>query len=193
MAVLVIIMAGAVALGAGSSHQSVELPDSNRIAARALPGIYSVPTSCSVPIIPAAITEQEIELRQYQLNFAKFIEEQANLDKEAALTSSRDVLAIEKFRIDCEIILMRAKQVLASEEASPLTTLQVPPQEIALRTRQLEIAKQIDQEEAIAQEAGVASLNRVWAARRARIDSEILLVQAKAQEKLQEQQGQSDP
>lgn len=180
-------MTGAAVLGAGRSQQAVELPDSDRIAARALPGIYSVPSSCSVPIIPAIVTEKEIELRQYQLNFAKFIEEQANLDKEAALTSSRDVLAIERFRIDCDIMLMRANQALASEDVFPLPTFQVTPQEIELRKRQFEIAKQIDDEEAIAQEAGVASLNRVWAARRSRIDSEILFVQATAQRKLQEQ------
>ena len=178
-------MVGAAALGASSSQPAVELPDSDRIAARALPGIYSVPSSCSVPIIPAIVTEQEIELRQYQLNFAKFIEEQANLDKEAALTSSRDVLAIEKFRIDCDIMLMRAKQAQTSEVVFSLPIIQVTPQEVELRKRQFEIAKQIDEEEAIAQEAGVASLNRVWAARRSRIDSEILFIQAKVQEKRQ--------
>ncbi|MEM9483116.1 MAG: hypothetical protein AAGA83_05435 [Cyanobacteria bacterium P01_F01_bin.116] len=187
MAILVIIVAGTAVLGASNSQQAVELPASSQIAARALPGIYSVPSSCSVPIIPAIITEQEIELRQYQLDFAKFIEEQATLDKEAALTSSRDVLAIEKFRIDCEIMVTRAKQILTSEDVSPLPTIQVTPQEVELRKRQFEIAKQIDEEEATAQEAGVASLNRVWAARRSRTDSEILFIQAKIQEKLQEE------
>lgn len=188
IAILVVIMAGTTVLAARVSQP--ELPDAQLIAARALPGVYSVPSTCSVPIIPAAVTAKEIELRQYQLDFAKFIEEQANLDREAALTTSRDVLSIEKFRIDCEIMLLQAKRLLESDNTLPALPATVTQQQIELRKRQFEIAKQIDAEEAIAQEAGVASLNRVWAARRTRIDSEILLVQAIVQERLQDTPGQ---
>lgn len=180
--VLLITMAATAVFAA---RQPSSPADSRLIAARALPGIYSVPATCSVPIIPAIVTNEEIRLRQYQLDFANFIEEQANLDREAALTTSRDVLSIEKYRLDCEIMLLRAKQALAADSALP--SVQVTSQEIDLRTRQFAIAKQLDEEEAIAQEVGVASLNRVWAARRSRIDSEILLVQAKVQKQLQDE------
>ena len=156
------------------------------IAARALPGSYSVPSTCSVPIIPALVTEKEIKLRQYQLDFAKFIEEQANLDREAALTMSRDVLSIERFRLDCEIMLLRAKQILDSNSDYPLPAVKITPQEIELRKSQFDISKQLDEEESLAQEVGVASLNRVWSARRSRTNSEILLLQATVQKRLQD-------
>ena len=186
IAILMITLAATVAVGA--RQPSAPPVDSSLVVARALPGIYSVPSTCSVPIIPAIVTNEEIKLRQYQLDFASFIEEQANLDREAALTTSRDVLSIEKYRIDCEIMLLRAKQAQAADNALP-PDINISSQEIDLRTRQFAIAKQIDEEEAIAQEVGVASLNRVWAARRARIDSEILLVQAKVQQRLQREAG----
>lgn len=188
IAILVVIMAGVStgAWGADGARSQPEQSDSQLIAARALPGIYSVPSTCSVPIIPALVTEEEIQLRQYQLDFATFIEEQANLDRDAAITMSRDVLSIERFRIDCEIMLLRAKQILDSNNDYPLPAIKTTPQEIELRKSQFDISKQLDAEEALAQEVGVASLNRVWAARRSRTDSEILLLQATVQKRLQD-------
>ena len=87
-------------------------------------------------------------------------------------------------------MLLQAKRLLESDNTLPALPATVTQQQIELRKRQFEIAKQIDAEAAIAQEAGVASLNRVWAARRTRIDSEILLVQAIVQERLQDTPGQ---
>lgn len=169
---------------------SPEQPDS-RLIARALPGVYSVPQSCSVPIIPSIVTEQEIELRQYQADFAKYIEEQAELDRQANLTSSQDMLAIEKFRLDCEIKVLQARQMLqVANERPPQFTpeLAITSREVALRKRQLEIAKQIDDDEIVSHEAGVASLNRVWTARRDRIDAEILMLQAQVKQDMQNEQ-----
>lgn len=188
IAILVVIMAGAStgAWGADGARSQPEQSDSQLIAARALPGSYSVPSTCSVPIIPALVTEKEIKLRQYQFDFAKFIEEQANLDREAALTMNRDVLSIERFRLDCEIMLLRAKQILDSNSDYPLPAVKITPQEIELRKSQFDISKQLDEEESLAQEVGVASLNRVWSARRSRTNSEILLLQATVQKRLQD-------
>lgn len=165
--------------------------DNPLMASRALPGVYSVPSSCSVPIIPAIVTESEIELRQHQADFAKFIEEQAKLDRAASLTLQRDVLAIERFRLDCEIKVLQAKQGLQTNSTVPLPNVPVTPQEIELRKRQLAIARQIDAEEGVAQEAGIASINSVWAARRTRIDAEILLLQSTVQQRLQNTQRNS--
>ena len=152
---------------------------------RVSPGIYTVPSSCSVPIIPSVVTEDEIELRQYQVNFTKYIEQQAKLDQESALTSTQDVLAIEKFRLDCEIMLLRAQQIVQAENSLPLPEPPITDKEVELRKRQFEIAKRIDEDEAIAQQAGFASLNSVWKARQERTDAEILLIQAVAQQKMQ--------
>ncbi|MBE9067359.1 hypothetical protein IQ260_11900 [Leptolyngbya cf. ectocarpi LEGE 11479] len=189
IAVLIVTLAGmhSATLAARRTTSQVQSPssDTQLMAARALPGVYSVPSSCSVPIIPAIVTENEIELRQYQADFAKFIEEQAKLDREASLTLQRDVLSIERFRLDCEIKVLQARQSLQTGSAVPLPRVSVTPQEIELRKRQLAIAKQIDAEEGVAQEAGIASINSVWAARRNRIDAEILLLQATVQQRLQ--------
>lgn len=186
IAVLIVTMAGmhSVTLAARRTAPQVPVPsDTQLMAARALPGVYSVPSSCSVPVIPAIVTENEIELRQYQADFAKFIEEQAKLDREASLTLQRDVLAIEKFRLDCDIKVMQARQSLGS--TAPLPSVPATPLVVELRKRQLAIAKQIDAEETVAQEAGIASINSVWAARRTLIDTEILLLQATVQQRLQ--------
>lgn len=198
IAVLIITLAGihsATLAARRTTTPQVQNPapsDTQLLAARALPGVYSVPSSCSVPIIPAIVTENEIELRQYQADFAKFIEEQAKLDREASLTLQRDVLAIERFRLDCEIKVLQAKQSLQTGSAVPLPSVPVTPQEIELRKRQLAIAKQIDAEEGAAQEAGIASINSVWAARRTRTDAEILLLQATVQQRLQTPQRTSE-
>ena len=201
IAVLVIVVAGfsTAAVGVGtqslpaipSSASPPPQPDS-RLIARALSGAYTIPTACSVPIIPAIVTEEEVELRQYQADFASFIEEQAELDSEVNLTSQRDVLAIRKFRLDCQIMLTRAQQALQSNNIDPTFDIAITPQEVELRQRQFELAKQIDSDAVVAQEAGVASLNRLWSARRARIDADILLTQAKVQQRLQARQRDSD-
>ena len=201
IAVLVIVVAGfsTAAVGVGtqslpaipSSASPPPQPDS-RLIARALSGAYTIPTACSVPIIPAIVTEEEVELRQYQADFAQFIEEQAELDSEVNLTSQRDVLAIRKFRLDCQIMLTRAQQALQSNNIDPTFDIAITPQEVELRQRQFELAKQIDSDAVVAQEAGVASLNRLWSARRARIDADILLTQAKVQQRLQARQRDSD-
>ena len=201
IAVLVIVVAGfsTAAVGVGtqslpaipSSASPPPQPDS-RLIARALSGAYTIPTACSVPIIPAIVTEEEVELRQYQADFAQFIEEQAELDSEVNLTSQRDVLAIRKFRLDCQIMLTRARQALQSNNIDPTFDIAITPQEVELRQRQFELAKQIDSDAVVAQEAGVASLNRLWSARRARIDADILLTQAKVQQRLQARQRDSD-
>ncbi len=201
IAVLVIVVAGfsTAAVGVGtqslpaipSSASPPPQPDS-RLIARALSGAYTIPTACSVPIIPAIVTEEEVELRQYQADFAQFIEEQAELDREVNLTSQRDVLAIRKFRLDCQIMLTRAQQALQSNNIDPTFDIAITPQEVELRQRQFELAKQIDSDAVVAQEAGVASLNRLWSARRARIDADILLTQAKVQQRLQARQRDSD-
>ncbi|MDV3349312.1 hypothetical protein D0962_01555 [Leptolyngbyaceae cyanobacterium CCMR0082] len=175
-----------------SSSESSQSSSDVRLIARALPGVYAVPSTCSVPIIPSIITEEEIQLRQYQTDFAKYIEEQAELDRQAALTAKRDVLSIEKFRLDCEIMVLHAKQLLeAKDMALPLSEPTVTSQEVAFRKRQFQIAKEIDNDEIIAHEAGVASLNRVWTARRERIDAEILLLQATVQQEAQDRQRDS--
>ena len=185
---VVVIIAG-VSTAMSAAQRSPALPTSSEhtpLIARALPGVYSVPSSCSVPIIPSIVTPEEIELRQFQADFAKYIEEQADLDRQANLTNSQDVLAIEKFRLDCEIKVLQAQQILtapASSTASPNSG--ITAQEVALRKRQLDIAKQIDDGEIIAHDAGVASLNRVWTARRDRIDAEILMLQATIQQERQ--------
>ena len=193
IAVLVIAVAGfsTAAVGVGTQPLPADpLPDS-RLMARALSGAYTIPAACSVPIIPALVTEAEIELRQYQADFARFIEEQAELDHEVNLTSQRDVLAIEKFRLDCEIRLTRAQQVLQSNNIEPKFDIAITPREVELRKRQFELAKQIDNDAVVAQEAGVASLNRLWSARRGRIDADILLTQATVQQKMQARQRDS--
>ncbi|MEM1251154.1 MAG: hypothetical protein AAGI69_01885 [Cyanobacteria bacterium P01_H01_bin.21] len=161
------------------------------IARAPLPGVYTVPSSCSVPIIPALLTPDEIELREYQADFAKYIEEQATQEQEINLTAQRDVLAIERFRLDCEIMLLQARQLLDSD-TSILIGPKVTDQEIELRKRQVQLAQQIDDKEIVSHEAGVASLNRVWTARRARIDAEILLLQATVKQRLQTRQGDAD-
>ena len=201
IAVLVIAGAGFNTAAVGVGTQSLPaIPSSaspppqsdSRLIARALSGAYTIPTACSVPIIPAIVTEEEVELRQYQADFASFIEEQAELDREVNLTSQRDVLAIRKFRLDCQIMLTRARQVLQSNNIDPTFDIAITPQEVELRQRQFELAKQIDSDAVVAQEAGVASLNRLWSARRARIDADILLTQAKVQQRLQARQRDSD-
>lgn len=201
IAVLVIVVAGFSTAAVGVDTQSLPaIPSSaspppqsdSRLIARALSGAYTIPTACSVPIIPAIVTEEEVELRQYQADFASFIEEQAELDREVNLTSQRDVLAIRKFRLDCQIMLTRARQVLQSNNIDPTFDIAITPQEVELRQRQFELAKQIDSDAVVAQEAGVASLNRLWSARRARIDADILLTQAKVQQRLQARQRDSD-
>ena len=182
--VLLILVTGSSTLGARTLDLPAQpQPDSRLIANRVLPGVYTVPSTCSVPIVPDIVTEEEIELRQYQVDFAKYIEEQATLDQQATLTLERDVLAIEKFRLDCEIMVLRARQLLqttADGAVTPPSTPDITAQEIALRNRQFQIAKQIDEEELISHKAGIVSLNSVWTARRARIDAEILLHQAEA-------------
>ena len=201
IAVLVIAVAGFNTAAVGVGTQSLPaIPSSaspppqsdSRLIARALSGAYTIPTACSVPIIPAIVTEEEVELRQYQADFAQFIEEQAELDSEVNLTSQRDVLAIRKFRLDCQIMLTRARQALQSNNIDPTFDIAITPQEVELRQRQFELAKQIDSDAVVAQEAGVASLNRLWSARRARIDADILLTQAKVQQRLQARQRDSD-
>ena len=199
IAVLVIAVAGFSTVAVGVGTQPLAIPSSvpppppdSRLIARALSGAYTIPTACSVPIIPAIVTEEEVELRQYQADFAQFIEEQAELDSEVNLTSQRDVLAIRKFRLDCQIMLTRARQALQSNNIDPTFDIAITPQEVELRQRQFELAKQIDSDAVVAQEAGVASLNRLWSARRARIDADILLTQAKVQQRLQTRQRDSD-
>ncbi len=192
---LVVIMTGISTKALGAQRQPAQLsrPDSH-LMARALPGVYVVPQSCSVPIISSIVTEKEIELRQYQADFAKYIEEQAELDRQANLTSSQDLLAIEKFRLDCEIKVLQARQMLeaGNQQSSQFTLeLAVTSREVSLRKRQLEIAKQIDHDEIISHEAGVVSLNRVWTARRDRIDAEILMLQATVKQEMQ--QARSNP
>lgn len=191
IAVLVVTMTGISTVALAARHQTPPLqsalePSDAQLIARALPGVYTIPASCSVPIIPAILTETEVELRQYQADFAKFIEEQAKLDEAAALTHERDVLAIERFRLDCDIRVLQAKQILQAASTPPLPNLPVTLQEVELRQRQFDLAKQIDNYEALAQEAGVASIDRVWRARRNRIDAEILLLQATVHQKLRE-------
>lgn len=199
IAVLVIAVAGFSTAAVGVGTQPLAIPSSapppqsdSRLIARALSGAYTIPTACSVPIIPALVTEEEIELRQYQADFAQFIEEQAELDREVNLTSQRDVLAIRKFRLDCQIMLTRAQQALQSNNIEPTFDTAITPQEVELRKRQFELAKQIDSDAVVAQEAGVASLNRLWSARRARIDADILLTQATVQRRMQARQRDSD-
>ena len=201
IAVLVIVVAGFSTAAVGVGTQSLPATPSSaspppqpasRLIARALSGAYTIPTACSVPIIPAIVTEEEVELRQYQADFASFIEEQAELDSEVNLTSQRDVLAIRKFRLDCQIMLTRAQQALQSNKIDPTFDIAITPQEVELRQRQFELAKQIDSDAVVAQEAGVASLNRLWSARRARIDADILLTQATVQQRLQARQRDSD-
>ncbi|MEL6128651.1 MAG: hypothetical protein AAFR30_01960 [Cyanobacteria bacterium J06628_4] len=200
IAVLVIAVAGFSTAAVGVGTQPLAIPAStttpqsdSRLIARALSGAYTIPTACSVPIIPALVTEDEIELRQYQVDFAKFIEEQAELDRQVNLTSQRDVLAIEKFRLDCEIMLTRAEHILQSNNIEPTTfDIAITSEEVELRKRQFELAKQIDNDAVVAQEAGVASLNRLWSARRARIDADILLTQATVQRRMQARQRDSE-
>ena len=89
-------------------------------------------------------------------------------------------------------MLTRAQQALQSNNIDPTFDIAITPQEVELRQRQFELAKQIDSDAVVAQEAGVASLNRLWSARRARIDADILLTQAKVQQRLQARQRDSD-
>ena len=187
IATLAIVLTGVGAWGAQreTSRSSILAPSDTQLIAQVRTGIYSVPSSCSVPVIPGIVTRKEIELREYQTTFAKFIEERAKEDQQANRTSIRDVLAIEKFRIDCEIKELQAKQILAAESSPPLPNVPVSEQEIDLRERQFEIATKLDESAIAAQEAQLASLNRVWSARRDRVDAEILLVQAVTQQRSQ--------
>lgn len=187
IATLAIVLTGVAAWGAQreTSRSSILEPSDPQLIAQVRTGIYSVPSSCSVPIIPGVVTQKEVELREYQTTFAKFIEERAKEDQQANRTSIRDVLAIEKFRIDCEIKELQAEQLLTSENSPPILNLPVSDQEINLRERQFEIATKLDEAAIAAQEAQLASLNRVWSARRDRVDAEILLVQAIAQQRIQ--------
>lgn len=195
IASFVVILAGVSTATLAAQRQPAPPTSPNQsdtpLIARALPGVYAVPSSCSVPIIPSIVTAEEIELRQYQAEFAKYIEEQAELDRQANLTNSQDVLAIEKFRLDCEIKVLQARQILEArtQQSQPDTpNIAVTAREVALRQRQLDIAKQIDEGEIISHEAGVVSLNRVWTARRERIDAEILMLQTTIQQERQNQQ-----
>lgn len=207
LAILVVIVVGSSTTVVAARHGVVQLqaplastsprqidpdqPDSSQpdfkqtsphLLARALPGVYTVPSSCSVPIIPEIVTEAEVQLRQSQAAFAKFIEEQAKLDQAVALTAQRDVLSIEKFRLECEIMVLRAQQQLMTADGTKVAPdLVITPEEVELRKRQFAITNQIDSEEIEAHDAGVASLNRVWFSRRDRIDAEILLLQASVQ------------
>jgi hypothetical protein len=191
IAILVVVMAGVSTATLGAQRgvsQSTDTADSPLIA-RALPGLYSIPSSCSVPLIPSILTEEEIQLRQFQADFAKYIQEQAKLDQAANLTSQQDVWAIEKFQLDCEIMVIRAQQILRAGVPQPTPEeLTVTPKEIELRKRQLAIAKEIDDYEITAHEAGIATLNRVWSARRGRIDAEILLLQSTVKQRIRNEQ-----
>lgn len=182
---------GTAVLGARSQPSQLQRPDPNLIA-RAIPGKYTIPPSCSVPIIPSVLTEEEIQLRQYLVDFAKYIEEQAELDLEANLTVRQDVLGIEKFRLECEIMVLQAQQILQTNNQHDSTPSIPEPnittREVALRQRQFDIAKQIDADELVSHEAGLVSLNRVWTARRTRTDAEILLLQAIVQRDMQNKQ-----
>ncbi|MEO0869419.1 MAG: hypothetical protein AAFY17_13445 [Cyanobacteria bacterium J06642_11] len=185
------VAAGSVLAAQGSSTaQATPSVSDQLISRRSSPGIYAAPSTCAIaaPIVPALVTEKEIELRQFHRDFAKFIEEQAKLDNAAGLTFDRDVMAIEKYRLDCEVMVLRAKQILAAGDIFSLPELPVSAREIALRKRQLEIARRIDAETTVAQSEGLDSLNKLWQTRRDRTDAEILLLQAETQKKLQEMQ-----
>ncbi|MGD1949955.1 MAG: hypothetical protein ACFB14_09940 [Leptolyngbyaceae cyanobacterium] len=188
LAVILTATAAIAARGPATPSPVDGAADTELLIARALPGVYTVPSACSVPIIPALLTPDEIELREYQADFAKYIEEQATQEQEVNLTAQRDVLAIERFRLDCEIMLLQARQLLDTD-APILVGPKVTDQEIELRKRQVQLAQQIDDKEIVSHEAGVASLNRVWTARRARIDAEILLLQATVKQRLTGQGG----
>ncbi len=185
-------MATLAAQRRGAQLPALNASDS-RLIARALPGTYSVPTTCSVPIIPSILTAEELELRQFQADFAKYIHEQAKLDQEVAITTLQDVLAIEKFQLDCEIKVIQAQELLRAGLPQPTPEeLAVNAKEVELRKRQLAIAKRLDDDEIIAHEAGAVSFNRVWAARRARIDAEILMQQATVKQKMLNEQRHSE-
>lgn len=192
IAILVVIVAGGTALGAERHTSNLHQVGTQLISRRrTAPGVYSVPSNCSLaaPIVPALITDEEVELRQFQADFSQFIEDQAKLDEAAGLTFDRDVLAIEKYRIDCEIMVLKAKQILATGGDFTLPAIPITEEEIALRKRQFAIAEEIDEEAALSQAAGIASLNSVWRSRRERIDTEILWRQAQTQKKLQDLQN----
>lgn len=190
IAILVVVMAGVSTAAVGTGSQTPTDTSDSRLIARALPGVYSMPPVCSVPIIPSIVTEEEVTLRQFQADFAKYIQGQAALDQEAAITALQDVLAIERFQLDCEILVIRAQQILrAGPPPATPADLAITTKEIELRKRQLAIAKQLDEDEILAHEAGIVSLNRVWSARRARIDAEILLLQATVKQSMQNDQN----
>ena len=199
---LVITMAGFTTAALGAKSQSLPgippatslppQPSDTGLMAQALPHSYSIPSACSVPIIPAIITPEEVELRQYQVNFAKFIEQGADVGYQAGVVYRPDVLAIQRFRLDCEIMLLRAQQILAAQDAAnaedrvePIFDTTVTPKEVELRKSQFEIAKQIDNTEVVAQQEGVGTPDQLWSARRNRIDADILLTQATIQLRMQ--------
>lgn len=189
--VLIIILAGSSVLGAQRDVTPPHQPNSQLISRRTSPGFYTAPSSCSLtaPLVPALVTAEEIGLRQFQIDFAKFIEEQAKLDQEAGLTLSRDVLNIQKYRLDCEIVLLKAKQALAGNGTFSLPDTAVTTQELELRKRQFAIAEQVDEDATLSQAEGLVSLNTLWTSRRDRIDSEILLLQATVQKRFQDLQN----
>ncbi|MEM6253119.1 MAG: hypothetical protein AAF821_09370 [Cyanobacteria bacterium P01_D01_bin.156] len=196
---LLLIAIIAIAVGSSVMAAQPNLPvtqptKTQLLSRRTSPGIYSAPSSCSMaaPVVPALVTVAEVERRQFQADFAKFIEEQAKIDQEAGLTFNRDVLTIEKYRLDCDILAVQARQVLQADRNFPQPDVPITDLELVLRQQQFDIAEQIDEETTLAQEAGLTSLDRLWQARRDRIDSEILWLQAKEQKRLQDLQNNSN-
>lgn len=70
------------------------------------------PSSCSVPVIASAITTQEIQFRERQIEIAKEHEKAAERKNQAGIGTRLDVLDAERVRLNCEILLLQAKQLL---------------------------------------------------------------------------------
>lgn len=67
---------------------------------------------CSPPIISSVITTEEIILREQQVIIAKELERYQKRLYQAGLSGHDDVIRLEHFRLNCEIVLLQAKQLV---------------------------------------------------------------------------------
>ena len=74
------------------------------------------PSSCSVPVIASAITAPEIKLRERQIEILKEHERVAGGKNQAGVGTRLDVLEAERVRLNCEILLLQAKQLLEEKQ-----------------------------------------------------------------------------
>ncbi len=102
-----------------STLPSIPTPSSQAIVNPA-DANFTLPLGSLAPVLPDVVTVKEVALREQQVQVAKDLERDVGLMVNAGIGTQVDVLQVNYFRLNSEIQLLQAKQLLQLKQKQDL-------------------------------------------------------------------------